>query len=93
MLINNLFYFIGLKKDIYGMYIEKLRYIPVDNFYTHSANSEIGNTFACKFSKNKPNLHVVGCSSEYGNMVIQNTHSNSYNYWEPIYETSKYIFN
>lgn len=57
--------------------------------YTRSADSEIGNTFACKFSRNKPNLHVVGCASEYGKMFIQNTHSNVYNYLKPEYESSK----
>lgn len=34
---------------------------------------DVGNTFACKFSRNNNNLHVVGCASEYGEIIIQNT--------------------
>lgn len=30
-----------------------------------------GNIFACKFSRNKNNLHLLGCSTEHGEIVIQ----------------------
>lgn len=48
-------------------------HVPSKDDSIHIANSEIGNTFACKFSRNKNNLHIVGCSSEHGEMIIQNT--------------------
>lgn len=69
--------------------MNKLCCIPVDNFYTHMANIEIGNTFACKFSKNKPNLHILGCASEYGHIVVQNTHGDTYNNIEPQFHRCK----
>lgn len=37
---------------------------------------DTGNTFACKFSRNNNNLHVIGCSTEHGAIIIQNTMNN-----------------
>lgn len=37
----------------------------------HDVN--IGNTFACKFSKNRNNLHIMACVTEHGEVVVQNT--------------------
>jgi len=53
------------------MLIEQMGYIP--QTYDNTHNTHIGNTFACKFSRNKNNLHIVGVSTEYGEIIVQNT--------------------
>jgi len=55
------------------MYFDKIGYkFPtMDN--TYNTNIGIGNTFACKFSRNKNNLHIVGCATESGDIIIENT--------------------
>jgi len=55
------------------MFIEKMGYVPQTNDNTHNTNTRVGNTFACKFSRNKNNLHMVGVSTEHGEIIIQNT--------------------
>jgi len=50
--------------------IGKLGYIPPLNL---GLGIHVGNTFACKFSRNKNNLHIVGVASEYGEIIVQNT--------------------
>lgn len=55
------------------MLIEKMGYVPQTNDNTHNTNTHVGNTFACKFSRNKNNLHVVGVSTEHGEIIVQNT--------------------
>lgn len=64
------------------MFIEKIGCLPRKNNDVHNTNMDIGNTFACKFSRNKNNLHMVGCSSELGEIVIENT----YNYFNSMNE-------
>lgn len=65
--------FIGLRKNVYDIFFEQIGFLPRKNDLEHNTNIDIGNTFACKFSRNKNNLHMVGCSTELGEMVIENT--------------------
>lgn len=67
------------------MFIHRLGYRQEEDGLMHNA-------FACKFSKNKSNLHVIGCSSEYGAIIIQNTLPD-YNFSYKINELSKCIIN
>jgi len=55
------------------MFIEQMGYLPQTNDNTHNTSIQTGNTFACKFSRNKNNLHIVGCSTEHGEIIVQNT--------------------
>lgn len=49
----------------------------------------IGVVFSCKFSKNLNNTHIMGCSTYYGEIILQNT--KSHNYCPYLgYKTSKY---
>jgi len=69
--LNNCIIFLGFKKNVNDIYIEHLGYAPRRNI--QNTTIDIGNTFACKFSRYKSNLHIIGCSSEHGDVVIQNT--------------------
>ncbi|XP_026818722.1 denticleless protein homolog B [Rhopalosiphum maidis] len=60
----------GFKSKLSYMFIDKIGYISQSN---DTDNSNIGNTFACKFSRNKNNLHIVGCSTEHGEIIVLNT--------------------
>lgn len=40
---------------------------------------DVGNTFACKFSRNKNNLHMVCVSTEHGELIIVNSLNESRN--------------
>lgn len=62
------------------MFIDQFGCLPRKNNGVHNTNIDIGNTFACKFSRNKNNLHIVGCSTELGEIVIENT----YNYYDSM---------
>lgn len=82
-------YFIGPRKNVFDMFIEQIGCLPRKNDGVHNTNIDIGNTFACKFSRNKNNLHMVGCSTELGEIVIENT----YDYFSSIkgqFHRSKY---
>lgn len=57
------------------MLIERISRLPRKNDSVHNTDIDIGNTFACKFSRNKNNLHLVGCSTELGEIVIENTYN------------------
>ncbi|XP_027844129.2 denticleless protein homolog B isoform X1 [Aphis gossypii] len=59
---------------IYDMYLDKIGYKHPRMDNTHNINIDTGNTFACKFSRNKNNLHIVGCATEIGDIIIENTH-------------------
>ncbi|XP_050439010.1 denticleless protein homolog B isoform X2 [Adelges cooleyi] len=58
----------GFRKNIFDLYIEKLDCAP-DSLKL----CDIGNTFACRFSRNQNNLHILACSTEHGEIVVQNT--------------------
>lgn len=45
---------------------------------------------ACKFSRNKPNLHILGCSLANGEIIIQNTRSNYSNTLKRVNPQRKY---
>jgi len=55
------------------MFIGKMGYIPQTYDNTHNTCIYVGDTFACKFSRNKNNLHIVGVSSDQGEIIVQNT--------------------
>jgi len=55
------------------MFIGQMGYIPQTYGNTHNTYIHVGNTFACKFSRNKNNLHIVGVSTEHGEIIVQNT--------------------
>jgi len=61
-IIEYLIYLIGFRKNVNNIFIEQLGYLP--RKYFNNSIIDIGNTFACKFSRNKNNLHVIDCSSE-----------------------------
>ncbi|XP_025200533.1 denticleless protein homolog B [Melanaphis sacchari] len=63
----------GFKSKLNDTFIDKIGYKPVANDDFCNTNIDIGNTFACKFSRNKNNLHIVGCSTEHGEIIVQNT--------------------
>lgn len=52
------------------MFLDQFACVSQRNEYI---SYNLGNTFACKFSKNKNNLHVIACSTERGELVVQNT--------------------
>jgi len=54
---------------------------------THNTNIDTGNTFACKFSRNKNNLHIVGCATEAGDIIIENTQGDYYNQNHQYYQS------
>ncbi|CAI6372891.1 unnamed protein product [Macrosiphum euphorbiae] len=70
----------GLKSKLSDMLIGQMGYIPQTNDNTHNTYC-IGDTYACKFSRNKNNLHIVGVSTDYGEIIVQNTigHYNDHN--------------
>lgn len=69
--------------------IEKLRYIPkTNNLEDHIGTADIL-MYPCKFSRHLNNLHVLGCSSEYGEIIIQNT-INHFDLSQEQYTLSKY---
>lgn len=57
------------------MFIGQLGHKPQKSHACRTCYSpiDVGNTFACKFSKNKNNLHMVGISTEHGEIIIVNT--------------------
>lgn len=63
----------GFQSKLSDMLIEQMGYIPETNDNTHNTDTNVGNTFACKFSRNKNNLHIVGVSTEHGEIIVQNT--------------------
>ncbi|XP_008188067.2 denticleless protein homolog isoform X2 [Acyrthosiphon pisum] len=63
----------GFKSKLSDMFIGQMGYIPQANDNTDNTIIHVGNTFACKFSRNKNNLHIVGVSTEHGDILIQNT--------------------
>lgn len=70
-------------------FIEQLRYIPKkNNLVNHMGTADIL-MYPCKFSKNKNSLHILGCSSEYGEIVIQNT-LNHFDLPQEQFKLSKY---
>ncbi|CAI6353483.1 unnamed protein product [Macrosiphum euphorbiae] len=62
----------GLKSKLSDMLIGQMGYIPQTNDNTHNIYC-VGKTYACKFSRNKNNLHIVGVSTDYGEIIVQNT--------------------
>lgn len=83
-------FFVGIKKNVYDVFIERLSYTSRNSSLPNTLfNTDIGNTFACKFSRNKNNLHVIGCSSEHGEIIIENT-SSRYDFPNETYERSKW---
>lgn len=44
--------------------------------YINNLDIDIGSTFSCKFSKNNNNLHIIACSTENGDIIIQDTFEN-----------------
>jgi len=70
-LYSFIIYGIGFKNNVNDILIEQLGYFPKLN--KNNTKTDIGNTFACKFSRNKNNLHIIGCSSEHGEIIIKNT--------------------
>lgn len=78
----------ALNKNIYDLYMDKIGYrrLKMDNMY--NTNIDTGNTFACKFSRNKNNLHIVGCATEAGDIIIENTSGDYYNRNHQYYQNS-----
>lgn len=74
---------------MYDMYIDKIGYKRPTMHNTHNTNIDTGNTFACKFSRNKNNLHVVGCATESGDIIIENTIGHYYKH-NNMFKRSKY---
>ncbi|VVC34555.1 Hypothetical protein CINCED_3A012480 [Cinara cedri] len=60
----------GFKQNISENLIEKMRCTA---YNMNNLETYIGSTFCCKFSKNKNNLHMVACSTDHGEIIIQNT--------------------
>ncbi|XP_050527322.1 denticleless protein homolog B isoform X2 [Daktulosphaira vitifoliae] len=64
----------GFRRNIFDFYVERLE-CEFDNL-TINQEHNIGNTFACKFSRNRNNLHILACTTEHGEIIIQNTIKN-----------------
>lgn len=58
--------FTGPKRKVYDLFIHQLGSRQDENDLMHNA-------FACKFSRNKSNLHVIGSATEHGYIIVQNT--------------------
>lgn len=54
------------------MLFENMKCLPEEKDLMYHG-TDVGNTFACKFSKNKNNVHMLACSTEHGEVIIQNT--------------------
>lgn len=63
---------------MYDMYIDKIGYKRPTMHNMYNTTFDTGNTFACKFSRNKNNLHIVGCATENGDIIIENTNGHYY---------------
>lgn len=68
-----IYYLIGLRRNIYGDLIGVMA-CRLKNW--DEVDLSLGSTFSCKFSRNKNNLHVAACSTEKGEILVQNTHEN-----------------
>lgn len=94
MLLLTIYYsiiylFQGFQSKLSDIFIEKMGYIIPTNDNTQNTNINVGNTFACKFSRNKNNLHIVGVSTEHGEIIVQNTVSH-YNDQNNQFKRSKF---
>uniref|UniRef100_A0A2S2QAU7 Protein lethal enticleless n=1 Tax=Sipha flava TaxID=143950 RepID=A0A2S2QAU7_9HEMI len=59
----------GIRNNVKEIVIDQMGH----KYSSKGHNISIGNTFACKFSRNKNNLHLLGCSTEHGEIIIQPT--------------------
>jgi hypothetical protein len=66
---NIIFVLIGIRNNVKEIVIDQMGH----KYSSKGHNISIGNTFACKFSRNKNNLHLLGCSTEHGEIIIQPT--------------------
>ncbi|CAI6376891.1 unnamed protein product [Macrosiphum euphorbiae] len=94
----------GIKSKLNDMFIGQMGYIP----QTYDGASDyplddtgntyiyIGNTFACKFSRNKNNSHLVGISTVHGEIILENTighYNEKNNQFQRYYVHDDSIFN